>query len=172
MSGSQSITNVSTINGAPYPPPAALPSGTEQLIFWADQTDTLSSGVLAQKIVFDNIFVGSSLLSGTDFIIPTTGAYRFEVEGWRCGPGNGEIMVVGRRPSTGLTFYQRNKMNTNADCGVFVSTFYWNLFQAGDEITFYAIENATGTTNGTVVDQYVNPQVIDNRGHIAVWFLQ
>jgi hypothetical protein len=62
-------------------------------------------------------------------------------------------------------------MNTNADCGVFVSTFYWNLFQAGDEITFYANENATGTTNGTVVDQYVNPQAIDNRGHIAVWSL-
>ncbi len=172
MSGTQSITNVSTINGAPYPPPATLPAGTEQLIFWADQTDTLSSGVLAQKIVFDNIFVGAGLLTGTTFIIPTTGAYRFEVEGWRCGPGNGEIMVVGFRPSTATTFYQRNKMNTNADCGVFVSTFYWNLFQAGDEITFFANENATGTTNGTVVDQYVNPQAIDNRGHIAVWFLQ
>ena len=172
MSGSQVITNVSKINGMAYPPPSVLPAGTQQLIFWADQTSTTVRGTLDQKVTFDNIFVGVGLLAGATLILPSNGAYLFEVEGWECGDGSGETMVVGFRPSTSTTFYQRNKINSHASCGVFTSTFYWNQFEAGDEITFYANENNSGVINGTVVDQYVNPPAPDERGHIAAWYLQ
>jgi hypothetical protein len=163
--------------GMVFPPVQAassIPAGTEQLIFWADQTLATENDTLSQKTTFDNIFVGSSLLTDSKLILPKSGAYKFVVQGWRCGQGSGELQVVGYRPSTDTVFYQRNKLSPSPDCGVFTSTFYWNNFQAGDEITFFANENITGTvgSNGTDVDQYVNPPTIDERGYVAAWFLQ
>jgi hypothetical protein len=153
----------------------AYPSDSMKLIFWADQTRATTINVLSVINRYDSLFINKLALPGglgnyadTTLTLPYTGAYLFEVNGWRCGAGSGIGRVVGTR--SGTVVYQRSRQSPQTDCGLWTMQFYWNLFQAGDVITIFKNENNTGTTVGTTTSQ--NSASDDSCGPVKIWYIQ
>ena len=128
------------------------PNLTEELVFWADQTRPQTDNTLSVIDEFNNIFVSKvKYVGSTQIQLQKSGAYRFEIETWQCGTGNGEARVVVTR--NGNVIYDRRKIGSYSVCGVGTSVLYWNQFKAGDLVEFYANANNTGTIVGTADNQ-------------------
>jgi len=147
---------------------------TTKLIFWADQCRSATNNTLSTVNGYNSIFInllssptGLSNYSGTTLTLPYTGGYLFEISGWRCGAGTSQNRAVVTRGGT--TIYQRIRTAPTTDCSIWMSQYFWHLFQVGDVVTFSKSENNGGTVIGTTTSQ--NSASDDTMGPIKIWFI-
>ena len=66
--------------------------GNQSLMFWSDQTRPTTFGTLSVINQYNNIFVNRLIpVSSSQYQLPKTGGYLFEVETWQCGGGDGDV---------------------------------------------------------------------------------
>lgn len=146
----QALT-VSSINGGSYPPGSG--SGMN-LVFWADQTNTITDNILSVVSQYSNVIVNNGITitenntSNAALRLSEGGTYRFDVAGWVCGSGNGTNRVVATRGSN--VVYDRSRCWNPVVCAVGSQQFLWDGFQANDVIQIYKNQNNSGTFTSNV----------------------
>jgi hypothetical protein len=162
---SASSFTVSSINGAA---PGGGSAGLS-LIFWADQTNTLTDNVLSVVTQYSNVIlnngitINSNASSNASLTLSQTGSYLFEVSGWYCGSGNTTNRVIATR--AGNTVYDRRKMWGEIACGVGSQKFFWDGFEANDVIQILKNVN----NGGTFTSNTSNSATSDEWGSIAIY---
>ena len=162
---SASSFTVSSINGAA---PGGGSAGLS-LIFWADQTNTLTDNVLSVVTQYSNVIlnngitINSNASSNASLTLSQTGSYLFEVSGWYCGSGNTTNRVIATR--AGNTVYDRRKMWGEIACGVGSQKFFWDGFEANDVIQIFKNVN----NGGTFTSNTSNSATSDEWGSIAIY---
>jgi hypothetical protein len=143
--------------------------GVMMMIFWADQTNTVTSNAYSTVDRYSNVMMGSNLISsnGTSnarITLPYTGTYLFEVAGWGCGPGTAQFRVIGTRGGT--TVFDRRR-NPTFSCGVSFNGIMWNGFLSNDVIEIQKNVNSTGI----IAPNVSNTTVDDAWGPIVIYYL-
>lgn len=160
-----STLTVSSINGA-------VPGGGSaglSLVFWADQTNTVTDNALSVVSQYSNVIINNGITinsngtSNASLTLSQTGSYLFEVSGWYCGSGNTLNRVVATR--AGNTVYDRRKAWGEIGCGVGSQKFYWDGFQSGDVIQ--VLKNVNN--GGTFTSNTSNSATSDEWGSIAIY---
>ena len=144
--------------------------GGISLVFWADQTNTLTDGTLSLVDRYSNVIVNNGITitsnnsSNASLTLSADGTYRFDVAGWVCGSGNGTNRVVAIRG--GSNVYDRSRGWGEIACGVGSQQFLWDGFLSNDVIQVYKNQN----NNGTISD-VSNSVTVDEWGPISIYYL-
>lgn len=70
-----------------------------------------------------------------------------EVAGWKCGQGDGSATMLVKR-SNGSVIYNRDYSAPYNNCSITTITFYWNGFEVGDTLEFFAKMNSDNSNDG------------------------
>jgi len=154
--------------GSTGPTGPSAPQGMS-LVFWADQTNTLTDGTLSivdrysNVIVNNGITITSNNTSNASLTLSADGTYRFDVAGWVCGSGNGTNRVVATRGSN--VVYDRSRGWGEIACGVGSQQFLWDGFLSNDVIQVYKNQNNAGTLTTSIS----NSATVDEWGPISIY---
>jgi hypothetical protein len=140
------------------------------LVFWADQTNTVTNNALSvinrySNVVTNALTITNNGAANAALTLPYPGTYMIEIHGWRCGQGSGATRVVATRG--GSTVYDRRRFGAYADCSIFTAKYIWNGFLTGDVLTLYKNQNSSGAITPSIS----NSTVEDAWGPVIIYYL-